>query len=186
MRHIAWFSEAHIETRPEGSLTSQDAGVCHRCLAPALEIEKLGIGCSVFGGLKKADPVDVSNELQKLSSDIVVISKMTCSHLLKLARAAKHLGCYVVADIGHNAALTADTLKLCELADQIVAATAETAAVVLKQTGHAVKVIADSDDHEGNGNSPRATALKWLDVFKNLETKPPLCANSNMPAAKQS
>jgi hypothetical protein len=184
MRHIAWFSEAHVEPCHEGSLTSKDALVCHRCLAPAREIERLGIGCSVFGGLKKADAVDVSSHLQKLNSDIVVISKMTCSNLLKLARAAKHIGCYVVADLGHDSVMTPDTVKLSEIADQIIAATPEVAASLLEQTGHLVQVIADSEDRIGSSNSPRAIALQWLEVFKKLEAKPPLCANSNEPIAK--
>jgi hypothetical protein len=180
MRHIAWFIEEHIEPCTEGSLTSKDTDVRYRCLAPAREIEKLGIGCSVFGGLKKADPVDVSTELQRLSSDIVVISKMTCANLLKLARAAKHLGCYVVADLGHDAKMTPDAVKLSEIADQIIAATPEVAASLLEQTGLPILIIPDSGDKNGS-----AVALKWLETFKKLESKPPLCANSNMPVARK-
>lgn len=185
MRHIAWFSEAPIEPCSEGSLTSQDICVRQRCLAPAREIEQLGIGCSVFGGLKKADPTDVSIHLQKLNSDIVVIGKMTCGNLLKLARAAKHLGCYVVADMGHAVKLTPDALKLSEISDQIVAATPETAASLLEQTGHTIVIIPDSDEKAGSANSSQATALRWLEVFRKLEMKPPLCANSNVPIAKK-
>lgn len=181
MRHIAWFSEASIEPNPEGNLISKDALVAERCLAPAREIEKLGIGCSVFGGLKKADPIDVSNELQRLSSDIVVVGKMTSANLLKLARAAKHLGCYVVVDLGHDTTLSPDAIKLSEIADQIIAATPEVAASLLKQTPMPILVIADCEDRAGSPNSSSVTALRWLEVFRKLETKPPLCANSNMP-----
>lgn len=181
MRHIAWFNEAAIEPSPQGDLISGDPAVFHRCILPAREIEKLGIGCSVFGSLKEADPLDVSNHLQKLSSDIVVIGKMTCSNLLKLARAAKHLGCYVVADFDQSRVLTPNCIKLCELSDQIIAATPEIAAVLSEQTKMPVLVIPDGDEKPGSPNSINVTALRWLDVFKHLEAKPPLCANSNIP-----
>src|ERR1700722_20569561 len=100
LRHIAWFNEASVAPDPSGELTSENLGVCRRCLAPARAIEKLGVVCSVFGNLHDADPVHVSKHLQKLNADIVVIGRISGPSLLKLARAAKHLGCYVVIDCG--------------------------------------------------------------------------------------
>jgi len=181
MRHIAWFNEALIEPAPGGELTSPDATVRQRCLAPAREIEKAGIGCSVFGHLKNADPVEVSNHLQKLRSDIVVIGTMSCPNTLNLARAAKHLGCYVVVDAGRDSPHIKDKAKLWELTDQIVASDANHAAQLMEQTGMVVVVIPDSDENAGGDFSPHVIAQKWLAVFKNLHTKPPLCANSNIP-----
>src|ERR1700722_15510381 len=122
LRHIAWFNEAPIEPLESG-LISADATVVRRCLAPAREMEKLGVECSVFGNLHDADPAHVSKHLQKLQSDIVVIGKITGPALLRLARAAKHLGCYVVADFGDHDEVSADFMPLAKLADQIVSAT---------------------------------------------------------------
>src|SRR5580698_5344540 len=123
LRHIAWFNEAPVAPLPEGGLTSEDDSVRRRCLVPARAIEKLGVGCSVFGNLQDADPVHVSRHLQKLNADIVVIGEISGPSRLKLARAAKHLGCYVVADFTDeekdNTALT----QLLQVADQIVAST---------------------------------------------------------------
>lgn len=183
MRHIAWFNEALIEPAPGGELTSPDATVRRRCLAPAREIEKMGIGCSVFGHLKNADPVEVSNHLQKLRSDIVVIGAMSCPNTLKLARAAKHLGCYVVVDAVHDENTITDQAKLWELTDQIVASDADQAVRLMEQTGLAIVVIPDSDENMGGEFSPPLIAKKWLELFKNLHNKPPHCANSNTPHA---
>src|ERR1700722_16764050 len=99
LRHIAWFNEALVELNADGGLTSPNEGVRQRCLAPARELEKLGIECAVFGNLHDADPSQVSQHLQKLNIDIVIVGKMISPSILKLARTAKHLGCYIVADL---------------------------------------------------------------------------------------
>ena len=100
LRHIAWFSGASISPDASGMLTSPDDVVNNRVLAPAHDIEKLGLACSVFGNLEHADAVDVTNHLQKLGVDIVILGKMSPTCLTRLARAAKHLGCYVICDFG--------------------------------------------------------------------------------------
>jgi hypothetical protein len=181
LRHIAWFNEASVAPNAEGNLTSSDAATCRRSLAPARAIEKLGVECSVFGNMHDADPAHVSQHLQKLGSDIVVIGKITGPSLIKLARAAKHLGCYVVADFGHLDKLSPDLIKLAEIADQAVAATAETAALVLDATGSKVLVIPDCDERPGSKNKSDAVAQLWLDAFKKMKLKPPACANTNTP-----
>jgi hypothetical protein len=181
LRHIAWFNEAPVEPARDGSLTSTDATMCRRCLAPARELEKLGVECSVFGNMHDADPAHVSKHLQKLNCDIVVIGKISGPSLIKLARAAKHLGCYVVADFGNETEISADLVKLGEIADQIVAATPEVAAFVLEKTGASVLVIPDCDEKAKGKNAPDAIAHLWLDSLKKLKLKPPACANTNMP-----
>ncbi len=185
LRHIAWFNEAPVEPSADGSLTSTDATMSCRCLAPARELEKLGVECSVFGNMHDADPAHVSKHLQKLNCDIVVIGKISGPSLIKLARAAKHLGCYVVADFGNETGISADLVKLGEIADQIVAATAEVAALVLKKTGSPVLVIPDCDEKPGGKNSPDAIAHLWLEGFKKLKLKPPACANTNTPVGQK-
>jgi hypothetical protein len=179
LSHIAWFNEAPVQPVPEGGLISADPRVCRRCLAPAREIEELGVECSVFGNLHDADPAHVSKHLQKLKADIVVIGKISGPSLLKLARAAKHLGCYVVADIGDDTAILPD---LAALADQIVAATDE-AADALELEGLSALVIPDCDEKADSRRSPDAIARLWLDCFRKLKMKPPACANTNEPAA---
>jgi len=182
-RHIAWFNEASVEPSAEGNLISTDITMCQRCLAPARELEKLGVECSVFGNLHNADPAHVSKHLQKLNSDIVVIGKISGPSVVKLARAAKHLGCYVVADFGHEKDINADLIKLAEIADHIVAATPQTGALILEKTGLAVIVIPDSDEKSNGKHAPGAIAHLWLESFKKLKLKPPLCANTNTPVA---
>jgi hypothetical protein len=183
LRHIAWFSEAPVEPSPEGSLISPDATVGRRCLAPARAIEKLGVECSVFGNLCDADPVHVSKHLQKLNTDIVVIGKISGASMLKLAKAAKHLGCYVVADGGNAAAVSPEFAKLTEIADQTVAATPAVADAILKATGTKAVVIADCIEAIGHIPSADAVAKAWLECFKHLKMKPPACANTNVPIA---
>ncbi|HUY68605.1 MAG TPA: hypothetical protein VMV79_04825 [Alphaproteobacteria bacterium] len=180
LRHIAWFNEAPIEPLPEGGLTSSAPDVCRRCLAPAREIEKLGVACSVFGNLHDADPVQVGQHLQQLNTDIVVIGCISGPSRLKLARAAKHLGCYVVADI--DAEEPGDDLaRLLQVADQVVAATPERAAALLAQTDLHAIVIPDCDEKGFGGHSPAAVAKLWLECFRQLKLKPPASANSNSP-----
>ncbi len=168
LRHIAWFNEAPIEPKPEGGLHSEDVRVCRRCLEPAAALEDRGVDCSVFGNLQDADPVEVSTLLQKLSTDIVVIGVPTDPSLLKLAKAAKHLGCYIVADFADQTSLTAEFEKLAGYADRIIAATPEAKAFLHAQNIECV-VVADTDTDA------------WLACFKNLKMKPPACANTNTP-----
>jgi hypothetical protein len=182
LRHIAWFNEAPVEPDAAGALISSDARVCRRCLVPARELESLGIECSVFGNLKGAEPAHVARHLQKLDTDIVVIGRMTGPSLLALARTAKHLGCYVIADFAGETKLSSDQRKLAELADQIVAASAEEAED-LQSDGQTVLVIPDCDEDGGSGTS-HAVALQWLDGFKKLKMKPPACANTNEKMAE--
>jgi hypothetical protein len=179
LRHIAWFSEAPVEPSAEGDLTCTDDRVARRCLVPAREIEKLGVECSVFGNLRDADPVHVSKHLQKLNADIVVIGKITGNSLLKLARAAKHLGCYVVIDCGDYTDIVTMAAGIVEVADRFVAATPAIVELVSKQTGTPALFIPDCDDKSVGKNSPAAIAKLWIQCFKKLKLKPPACANTN-------
>jgi hypothetical protein len=181
LRHIAWFNEASVAPDPSGELTSEDAGVCRRCLAPARAIEKLGVGCSVFGNLHDADPVHVSRHLQKLNADIVVIGDISGPSRLRLARAAKHLGCYVIADFSDEEKDGTALAQLMQVADQVVASTAKIASMLEKQTGLAALVIPDCDE-EGGHYTPDAVARLWLDCFTHLKLKPSVGANTNVPA----
>ena len=178
--HIAWFNEAPVEPAPEGGLKSDDVRVQRRCLAPARALEELGVECSVFGNLHDADPMHVSKHLQKLQTDIVVIGKISGPSLFKLARTAKQLGCYVVADFDGEDSVPLEFEKLADIADQVVAAT-DTAAAALEREGIASVVIPDcADDSEA---SAAEVAREWLECFRHLKMKPPACANTNEPLA---
>ena len=180
LRHIAWFNEASVAPDQSGELTSDNVGVCRRCLAPARAIEKLGVGCSVFGNLHDADPVHVSRHLQKLNADIVVIGHISDPSRLRLARAAKHLGCYVVADFTDEEKDDAALTQLLQVADQIVASTPKIASSLEKQTGLPTLVIPDSE--ESGRNSPDSIARLWIECFTHLKLKPSAGANTNVPA----
>src|ERR1700722_13507929 len=143
LRHIAWFNEAEVAPDAKGALTSDDDGVRRRCLEPARAIKKLGVGCSVCGNLHDADPVHVSRHLQKLNADIVVIGHIAGASRLRLARAAKHLGCYVVADFTDEEKDDAALTQLIQVADQVVASTQKIASALEKQTGLEALVIPD-------------------------------------------
>jgi hypothetical protein len=176
LRHVAWLNEALVEPCPEGGLTSSDASVLRRCLIPARELENLGIECSVFGNLDEADPTQVSKHLKKLETDIVVIGKISEPTRSALARAAKHLGCYIIADFSHETDLSVDVLQLAEIADQIVVSTVAGADLIHKKTGASASVIPDCEN-----DSVSAVTHLWLDCFKKLKLKPPASANSNTP-----
>jgi hypothetical protein len=178
LSHVAWFNEAQIEPDPKGGLRSSDERVRRRCLEPACALEDLGTACSVFGNLHDADPTQVSKLLQKLKADIVVIGPFTDPSLLRLARAAKHLGCYVVADFGDAPSLGEDFEKLAAFADLIVAATPD-AETLLMTKGIAATVIPDTD----KTHTAEHAAKAWRDCFQALKMKPPACANSNVPLA---
>lgn len=178
-RHIAWFNEALVEPLPQGGLTSNDPAVHQRCLTPARELENLGLECSVFGNLRDADPAQVGRHLQKLEADIVVIGHITEPLRLKLAKAAKHLGCLVIADFGHAPDLSSDLIKLAEVADQIVTATPSAAEAVTAKTGLHATVIPDYK--ADTGPSASIIAHLWMDCFKKLKLKPPTSANTNTP-----
>ncbi|MFY9287757.1 MAG: hypothetical protein WAO98_04575 [Alphaproteobacteria bacterium] len=182
LRHIAWFTEAPIAPTNDGSLASENAEASSRCLIPARELEKLGVHCSVFGNLSDADPTHVSKHLQKLNSDIVVISPFSGPSMLKLARAAKHLGCYVVADFGHENTLLDDHLKLADIADQCVAATSSAAKAVMAKCAVPTLVLPDCDERSTGKSAPDLIARMWMDIFNKLKLRPPACANSNIPA----
>jgi len=181
LRHIAWFNEASVAPDSEGALTSEDESVRRRCLVPARIIEKLGVGCSVFGHLHDADPVHVSRHLQKLNADIVVIGDITGPSRLRLARAAKHLGCYVVADFHGEEHDQAALAQLMQVVDQAVAATPELASGLKKESGITAIVIPDCEEKDGSRPSPDAIAKLWLDCFKHLKLKPSVGANTNVP-----
>lgn len=178
-RHIAWFNEALVEPLAEGGLTSPDPAVHRRCLAPARALEDLGLQCSVFGNLLDADPAQVSKHLQKLGTDIVVIGRIAEPQRLKLARAAKHLNCLVVADLADESEVTPDLVKLADVVDEIVAATPACAAAAEK-TGLHVHVIPDAEE-AADQPSTKAIAKLWLDCFRKLKLKPPVSANTNTP-----
>jgi hypothetical protein len=176
LRHIAWFNEALIEPDPAGGLRSPDERVRRRCLLPAAVLEARGVACSVFGNLHDADPAEISKLLQKLGSEIVVIGAFADPSLLRLARAAKHLGCYIVADFADQAAIGPDFEKLAVLADGIVAGT-EAALKILEAGGLSATVIPDAD-----ANDPAdIVADAWQDCFNALKLNPPACANTNTP-----
>lgn len=168
LRHIAWFNEASIEPDPKGGLRSADERVRRRCLEPASALEDRGVCCSVFGNLHDASPADVGQMLQKLETDVVVIGAFTEPTLLKLAKTAKHLGCYIVADFADQTTMSADFEKLGAFADLIVAATPE--AIKTIETANLVATLVPDDSSDA-----------WLDCFKALKMKPPACANSNIP-----
>jgi hypothetical protein len=176
LRHIAWFNEASIEPNPKGGLRSADDRVRRRCLEPACALEDKGVACSVFGNLQDADPAEVSKLLQKLNTDIVVIGSCSETSLFKLARSAKHLGCYIVADFGDQTTPPKDFEKLTEIADQIIVAT-QNSSEFLRSTNHNCVIIPDVDAE--HGAEPVAEA--WLECFKTMKLKPPLCANTNTP-----
>ena len=134
----------------------------------------------MFGNLHNADPIHVAKHLQKLQTDIVVIGRVTEPSLLKLARAAKHLGCYVVADFGDADTMSFEFEQLAAFADQIVASTDE-AADVLHEEGLLAFVIPDCNGDDVA--SPDAVAHIWLDCFRQMKMKPPACANTNEPVA---
>lgn len=176
-RHIAWFNEAAIEPDPKGGLRSNDARVSRRCLQPACTLEeKHGINCSVFGNLHDAEPNDVNKLLQKLETEVVVIGAFADPSLLKLARSAKHLGCYVVADFADQTTISTEFEKLAAIADQVIAATPEAAACLQAQNIESA-LIPDVDEH----TSAEDIAKLWMSCFKALKMKPPVCANSNTP-----
>jgi len=179
-RHVAWFNGAAIEPSPAEGLISTDMVVCRRCLEPARELEKQGVACSVFGNLTDADPAHVGKHLQKLNTDIVVIGRIDGPSLLKLARAAKHLGCYVVADFADGIALSPDALRLAEMADRVVVGSAAAAKEVKQQTGTKALIIPDWDE-KNKERSATAIAKIWLTCFKELQQMPPACANTNVP-----
>ena len=181
LRHIAWFNEAPVAPCPEGGLISSDERVQRRCLEPARAIERLGVGCSVFGNLHDADPVHVSRHLQKLNADIVVIGKIEGRERLRLARAAKHLGCYVVADFSAEEKDAEALHQLMQVVDHAVAATPALAAQIEKDTGAMALVIPDCEDKNKNV-SPEAIAKLWMDCFMRLKMKPSAGANTNEPA----
>ena len=172
LRHIAWFSEATIEPDPAGGLRSEDPRVTRRSLLPAAALEKTGIACSVFGNLPDADPNEIGKLLQKLNTDVVVVGPFTDPTLVKLARAAKHFGCYIVADFADQTDVTSDFEKLAVMADCVVAGTPE-AVALLKSLNIEAELIGDAD----KGDVTDA----WLDCMKKLKAKPPLCANTNTP-----
>jgi hypothetical protein len=181
LRHIAWFNEATVVPDEAGALTSEDACVRRRCLAPARAIEEMGVGCSVFGHLHDADPVQVSRHLQKINADIVVIGNITGVSRLRLARAAKHLGCYVVADFiveEHDKTVLS---QLMQVVDQAVAANTALADVLINQSGIKAVVIADCDEKPEGKHLPHEIAKEWIDCFKQLKLKPSVGANTNVP-----
>ncbi len=176
LRHIAWFNEATVAPDAKGELSSPIDGVLHRCLEPARTLEKMGVACSVFGNLHDADPQHVAQHLQKLKTDIVVMCNVNDLSLFNLARMAKHLGCYVVVDFGAVPIVPSVEEKFSALADMIVTAD-DAVAAPLRQKSVPTVVIPDCNkDH-----TPEMIACLWLECFKKLKTKPPLCANSNLP-----
>jgi hypothetical protein len=181
-RHVAWFNGAAVEPSPTDGLVSADQTVSRRCLVPARALEELGLPCSVFGNLCDADPAHVSKHLQKLNTDFVVIGRIEGASLLKLARAAKHLGCYVIADFGDGSGLSEDAVKLATMADRVVVSEDTVAKSIHKRTGIKALVIPDYDER-GSANSAVAIAKMWLDCFKQLQKAPPACANTNVPQA---
>lgn len=182
LRHVAWFNRALVEPSVEGGLRSDDPRVARRCLAPARALERMGVECSVFGHMHDVDPAHVCQHLQSLETDIVVIGGLERDSRLKLARAAKHLGCYVVVDLEDSA--TADEINhLFAFVDQIVV-NSDAAAMRFEKMGASSLVVFDCD--ETDMLSLQEAAGQWLDCFRQLKMKPPVCANTNAPTAAES
>lgn len=182
LRHVAWFNKALIEPNVGGGLRSDEPRVVRRCLAPARRLEELGVECSVFGHMHHADPAHVCQHLQSLETDIVVIGGLDRDSRLQLARAAKHLGCYVVVDL-EDGADASEISHFLAIADQLVVG-AEAEAMRMEALGFPVLLIPDCDGQDEF--SSQETAEQWLDCFKRLKMKPPACANANTPTAANS
>lgn len=182
LRHVAWLNKALVEPSVEGGLRSDDPRVARRCLAPARELERMGVECSVFGHMHDADPAHVCKHLQSLETDIVVIGGLERDSRLRLARAAKHLGCYVVVDLEDGATLE-EVNQLFAFVDQIVA-DSEDAAMKFEKMGISSLVVSDCD--ETDDLSLQEAAGQWIDCFRQLKMKPPVCANANAPTAAES
>ena len=168
----------------EASHPPRCSAVQRRCLAPARALEQLGVGCSVFGNLHDADPVHVSRHLQKLNADIVVIGKISGRERLQLARAAKHLGCYVVADISVEEKDSEALHQLMQVVDYAVAATQRTGRARSKK-----KHRWRGDDYSRLRGQKQATHSPdrdrpklWMDCFMRVKLKRfPAGANTNVP-----
>jgi hypothetical protein len=176
LRHLAWFNESSVTPDASGQLTSPDEQVQRRCLIPARELEALGIACSVFGNLHDADPAHVARHLQKLQTDIVIVSNIQGTNLFNQARMAKHLGCYVVADFGAQDIDEAVLSKYSTIADCLITANQKTADQIDDHHVHVIVI----PDCENNAMS-EAIVEQWLTCFKAIKAQPPLCANSNQP-----
>ncbi|MER2519259.1 MAG: hypothetical protein ABTQ34_01060 [Bdellovibrionales bacterium] len=184
LRHVAWLNKALVEPSVEGGLRSDDPRVVRRCLAPARELEQLGVECSVFGHMHDADPAHVCQHLQSLETDIVVIGGLERDSRLKLARAAKHLGCYVVVDLEDD--IAADEVnQLFVLVDQVVT-DSEVSAVKLERLGVSAVIIPDCEEPCVDARQRRDVAGQWLDCFRQIKMKPPVCANANAPTTARS
>ena len=182
LHHIAWFSGALVTPHPTEGLTSPDPVVESRCLIPARTLEKHGLACSIFGNLEDADPTQVSSHLQKLGADVVIIGKVSPTTFVKLARAAKHLGCYVIADFADDTALP-PLKELVGIIDLMVAASEDLARHVIGLCGIQTALIPDCNMGEGADSmqSPDVVARLWQECFKVLKQRPPACANTNEP-----
>ena len=185
LHHIAWFSGAPVAPHATEGLTSPDPVVERRCLIPARTLEKLGLACSVFGNLEDADPTHVAGHLQKLGVDVVVIGKVSPATLLRLARTAKHLGCYVIADFADEESLPPALNELVGITDLMIGATEDLAHKIISTCGIQTAVIPDCDTSEDADSlhSPEVVARLWQECFKVLKQHPPACANSNQPQA---
>jgi hypothetical protein len=175
LRHIAWFNETAIEPNANGELDSPDSAVRHRCLLPARMLENMGIPCSVFGNLHHADPTHVAQHLQKLQTDVVIISNIQGLTLLNLARMAKHLGCYVVVDFADSNLTQSHYDKFIGISDLIVTTTEAVATAFRTDALHALAIPDCTTE-----TADKAAHL-WKNSLTAMKTKPPHCANSNEP-----
>lgn len=182
LRHVAWLNKALVEPGVEGGLRSDDPRVVRRCLAPARRLEELGIECSVFGHMHNADPVLVCQHLQSLETDIVVMGGLDSDSRVQLARAAKHLGCYVVVDL-EDGMDASEIGQLLDIVDQLVAGS-EASVLRFEKMGMPVLFIPDCDEQDAL--SSQNTVEQWLECFRQLKMKPPACANANTPTAARS
>ncbi|MBV8060166.1 MAG: hypothetical protein JO126_06425 [Alphaproteobacteria bacterium] len=175
---IAWFNETPIQPDAKGQLASEDAQVRQRCLMPARTLENADMECSVFGNMSDPDLTHVSHLLQKLRTQIVVLRPFAGTSGLPLMRTAKHLGCYVVLDLGDGQTEQPELEQLVALADYVVAADA----TVQASGAHKLVIIPDCPpdalQHAG-------AVQAWRDMFAELVKTPPLCANNNNPDIAQ-
>lgn len=177
LQHIAWFNDAPVELDAQGRLTSTDTTVRRRCLVPARAMETRGLESLVFGNLHDADPAEVGNHLHKLGIQIVIVTASQETSLLNLARTAKHLGCYVIVDLGEATYLPEEIRKLIQLADHVVVAAVQSVEK-LHDFGVETSVVPDWEE----GSSLSTTADLWLDVLAKVRARTPLCANNNQPS----
>lgn len=170
---VAWFvNETPIQPDASGQLTSDNIQVRQRCLLPARALENAETECSVFGNMVDPDLTHVSHMLQKLRTQIVILRPFTGPSGLPLMRTAKHLGCYVVLDLGDGSITPPQIDQMISLADYVVIS--NTAAP--KPECQKMCVI---PDYPTDSLEHAEAVQAWRNLFTTLLKTSPLCANNN-------